>query len=196
MNTVKNQLTMIRWALGINGALSVALGVVIIVWPSISLYSLVIVFGAFVLARGIVGLGAAIAGQRMPRRGWLVISSLASIVVGLLVFLNTQMSALALLYVIGAYAIVLGAVAIGGAFSLPLGGGDSLLLALTGLLSILFGVVMFAEPGDGALVVLGLIATYALIVGITELAVAIGGERLVPSRARRYRVSGESRVSR
>ena len=61
----------------------------------------------------------------MPRRGWLVISSLASIVVGLLVFLNRQMSALALLYVIGAYAIALAVVAIGGAFLLPLAGGDS-----------------------------------------------------------------------
>jgi uncharacterized membrane protein HdeD (DUF308 family) len=135
-----------------------------------------------------------IAGRRMPRRGWLLFSSLASIVFGVLVFLNTQMSALALLYVIGAYAIVLGVVAIGGAFSLPLGGGDSLVLALTGLVSIVFGVVMYADPGDGALVVLSLIAAYALIVGITELAVAIGGERLVRSRARRYSVRGKPQV--
>ena len=54
--TVKTQLTKLRWAIGINGALSVALGVVIIIWPSISLYSLVIVFGAYALVRGIVGL--------------------------------------------------------------------------------------------------------------------------------------------
>jgi uncharacterized membrane protein HdeD (DUF308 family) len=195
MDTVTKQLTKMRWALGINGALSVAFAVAIIVWPSISLYSLVIVFGAFALARGIVGLGAAIAGQGLPGRGWLVVSSLASIAVGVLVFFNTQMSALALLYVIGAYAIALGVITIGGAFWLPLGNGDSLLLALTGLVSILFGVVMFAKPGDGALVLLALIAAYALIVGITELAVAIGGERLVSSGTRRYRVSGESQVS-
>src|SRR5215467_4289562 len=44
--TVKTQLTKLRWAIGINGALAVALGVVIIIWPSISLYSLVVVFGA------------------------------------------------------------------------------------------------------------------------------------------------------
>ena len=195
MDTVKKQLTKMRWALGINGALTVALGVVILVWPSISLYSLVIVFGAFALARGIVGLGAAIAGQSMPGRGWLVVSSLVSIAIGVLVFFNTQMSALALLYVIGAYAIALGVITIGGAFWLPLGNGDRLLLALTGLVSILFGVVMFAEPGDGALVLLALIAAYALIVGITELAVAIGGERLLTSRTRSYTVTGESQVS-
>src|SRR4029453_16216108 len=100
LQQAESQFTRLRWALGVSGALSIALGIVIIVWPSISLYSLVIVFGAFTLPRGLVGLGAAIGSQSMPGRGWLVVSSLASIAVGVLVFLNTQMSALALLYVI------------------------------------------------------------------------------------------------
>jgi uncharacterized membrane protein HdeD (DUF308 family) len=103
-----------------------------------------------------------------------------------IVFFNTDMSALALLYVVGAYAIVLGVVAVGGAFWLPLNGGDSAVLALTGVLSIVFGIVMFASPGDGALVLLGLIAAYALIVGLAEVTVAVGGERLMRSLARQY----------
>ena len=56
----------------------------------------------------------------MAGRGWLVLSSLAGIAVGVIVFLWTDMSALALLYVIGAYAITLGIIAVGGAFWLPL----------------------------------------------------------------------------
>jgi uncharacterized membrane protein HdeD (DUF308 family) len=171
-------LSNVRWALGVNGALSVALGVAIIVWPGISLYALVIVFGAYVLARGVIGLGAAFSGAIGSGRGWLIVSSLAAIAVGVLVFLWTGMSALALLYVIASYAIVLGIVAIGGAFWLPLDGGDSVLLALTGFLSILFGAVMFAKPGAGALALLALIAAYALISGIAELTVAIGGKQL------------------
>ena len=39
------QLTKVRWALGLNGALSIALGAVILIWPGISLEALVIVFG-------------------------------------------------------------------------------------------------------------------------------------------------------
>jgi uncharacterized membrane protein HdeD (DUF308 family) len=174
--------TRVRWALGLNGALSVALGIAIIVWPGISLYSLVIVFGAFALARGVIGLGAAISGAVGRSRGWLVVSSLAGIAVGVLVFLYTGMSALALLYVIASYAIVLGVVGVGGAFWLPLDDGDSVLLALAGLVSILFGIVMFSEPGAGALALLALIAAYAMITGITELVVAIGGKRIL-SRA-------------
>jgi len=176
---ITSQITKARWALGINGALSVALGVVIIVWPNISLFSLVIVFGAFALARGVIGLAAAISSPVAAGRGWLVLSSLASIAVGVLVFVRTDMSALALLYVIGAYAIAFGIITIGGGFWLPLDGTDRVLLTLAGFLSILFGIVMFAEPGAGALAVLALIAAYALIVGFTELTVAIGGERVL-----------------
>jgi uncharacterized membrane protein HdeD (DUF308 family) len=179
----ETQLTKVRWALGLSGALSVALGVVIIVWPGISLFSLVIVFGAFAFARGIVQLGTAISGGIPTGRGWLAFSGLAGIAVGVIVFLDTGISALALLYVIGAYAILLGVIAFGGAFILPLDGGDSLLLAFTGLISILFGVVIFAKPGDGAVVLLALIAAYALIIGISELGVAIGGKRLFASAA-------------
>ena len=176
--TVKTQLTKLRWAIGINGALSLALGVVIIVWPGISLYSLVIVFGAYALARGIVGLVMAIGNSDMEGRGWLVVSSLAGIAVGVIVFADTGMSALALLYVIGAYAVVLGIAAISAAFVLPLSGGDSALIGLTGVLSIAFGVVMFAKPGAGALAVLALVAAYAIIIGLSELTVAIGGKRV------------------
>jgi uncharacterized membrane protein HdeD (DUF308 family) len=174
----ETELSKVRWSLGLSGVLSIALGVAIIIWPGISLYALVIVFGAYALARGVIGLGAAFSGAIENGRGWLIVSSLAGIAVGVLVFLWTGMSALALLYVIASYAIVLGIIAIVGAFWLPLDGGDSVLLALTGLLSDLFGVVMFAKPGDGALALLALIAAYTLITGIAELTVAIGGKRL------------------
>jgi uncharacterized membrane protein HdeD (DUF308 family) len=194
--TVETQLTKLRWAIGISGALSLALGVVIIIWPSISLYSLVIVFGAYALVRGIVGLAMAIGNSDMEGRGWLVASSLAGIAVGVIVFADTGMSALALLYVIGAYAVVLGIGAIGAAFVLPLSGGDSALLGLTGVLSIAFGVVMFAKPGAGALAVLALIAAYAIIIGLSELVVAIGGKRVFGISDERYDHGAAPQMSR
>jgi uncharacterized membrane protein HdeD (DUF308 family) len=149
-------------------------------------YALVLVFGAYALAGGVLGLVAAIGSPDLPGRGWRLVGSIAGIAVGVLVFTNTEMSAVALLYVIGAYAIVLGAVAIRGAFLLPLPGSDSALLGLTGAVSVLFGIVMFVEPGDGAIAVLALIAAYALIVGLAELTVAIGGKRILRSLEQRY----------
>jgi uncharacterized membrane protein HdeD (DUF308 family) len=78
---------------------------------------------------------------------------LLAIAVGILVLVWPSISALALLYVIGADAVVLG------------------------LVSILFGIVIFARPGDGALVTLALTAAFALVTSITEVVAAIGGKR-------------------
>jgi len=143
-----------------------------------------------------IGLVMAIGNSDMEGRGWLVVSSLAGIVVGVLVFADTRMSALALLYVIGTYAIVLGIGAISAAFVLPLSGGDSALLGLTGVLSIAFGVVMFAKTGAGALAVLALIAAYAIIIGLSELTVAIGGKRVFGISDQRYDQGATPQMSR
>jgi len=177
------QLKKARWALGIDGVLSIALGVLIIVWPGISLYALTIVFGAWLTAKGIVGLAAVVGGSATGERGWLVFKSLLDIAVGVIVLVWPGISALALLYVIGAYAILLGIVTIGGAFWLPFSGSDSALLVLGGLLSIVFGIVMFAMPSGGALALLALIAAFALVTGFAELATAIGGQRMLERRA-------------
>jgi uncharacterized membrane protein HdeD (DUF308 family) len=173
------QVTKLRWALGLNGLLAIAVGVVILIWPGISLFALTILFGAWVAATGVVGLAAALSGATTQERGWLALSSLLGIAVGVAVLVWPNISELALLYVIGAYAIALGILAVAGAFYLPIDGGDTALLILSGLVSIAFGVVMFAKPGAGALVTLALIAAFALISGITEVVFAIGGKRIV-----------------
>jgi uncharacterized membrane protein HdeD (DUF308 family) len=180
-----SKLSKLRWAVGINGALSVALAVVILVWPGISLNALTLLFGAMATATGLVGLWAVIRGSVKEERGWLIVSSLLGIGVGVLVLAWPNISALALLYVIGAYAIAFGIIMIGGAFWLPLRSENKLLFALTGFVSGLFGIVMFANPGDGALVLLSLIAAYLLIVGVSQLVLAIGGKRLIERRFQR-----------
>jgi uncharacterized membrane protein HdeD (DUF308 family) len=173
------QLTKLRWALGVNGVLSIAFGIVILIWPGISLFALTILFGAYATATGVIGLGAVFSGTVRQGRGWLVVSSLLGIAVGLIALVWTGISALALLYVIGAYAIAFGIITIGGAFYLPIDGTDSALFLLGGLVSILFGIVMLAKPGDGALVLLALVAVFALVTGFSEVVGAVGGKRLL-----------------
>ncbi len=183
--TVETQLTKMRWALGLNGLLLVAFGVVILLWPGISVYALTILFGAYCLASGIIAFASAFSSDAAGERGWLVFYGILGIVVGVMCFAWTGISALALLYVIGAYAIVGGIILIGGAFWLPVSGGDTALMILTGVVAIVFGIVIFAKPGTGVLVTLALIAAYALVTGIAELAVAIGGKRMVESDMKR-----------
>jgi uncharacterized membrane protein HdeD (DUF308 family) len=179
------QLTKMRWALGLNGALAVTVGVLIILWPGISLFALTIVFGAYAFATGIVGLVSAFSTAHKDERGWLVFSSLLGIAVGLVVLFWPNISSLALLYVIGFYAVALGIMAIVGAFRLPLDGGDTALMILGGLVSILFGIVIFARPGTGALVTLALIAAFLLVTGMAQIVAAVGGKRIVESSLKR-----------
>ena len=87
---------------------------------------------------------------------------------------------------IGAYAVGLGILAVGASFRLPLDGPDTASMILTGLVSIVFGIVIFAKPGAGALAVLALIAAFALVTGVSELVVAIGGEKLLEWKAKKH----------
>jgi uncharacterized membrane protein HdeD (DUF308 family) len=180
----QTQFTKMRWALGLNGLFSVVVGVLILVWPGISLYALTILFGAYAFANGLVSLIAAARGE-VGERGWLVVRSVLGMGVGAAVLVWPSISALALLFVIGAYAIALGIIAIMGAFNLPLGTSDSWFLGLSGVVGILFGIAMFAEPGAGALVVLSLIAAFALVTGVTEIVFAVGAKRMIKDDVKR-----------
>jgi uncharacterized membrane protein HdeD (DUF308 family) len=183
--TSRTQLKKTRWTLGLHGLASVVFSVMILAWPGISVYALTIVFGAYTFATGIVELGTAFTSQGKEERGWLVLRGLLGIGVGVMVFAWPGISALALLYVIGFYAVTLGILAVAGSFRLPLDGTDKASLVLTGLVSIVFGIVIFAAPGTGALAVLALIAAFALVTGVTELVVSIGGEKLLERKAKK-----------
>jgi len=164
----------------LRGVFAIAFAVVILIWPSIGLTALIALFGAFALVSGVGTIAGAI---RIPmerrQRIWLVVEGLLGVVVGIVVFVWPDLSALGLLYAIAAWAIAMGIFEIGLAFELPLGGRRVLLLGLGGLLSIAFGVIMFAEPGAGAVALLTLIAAFALVTGITRIAFAIELRRVL-----------------
>jgi uncharacterized membrane protein HdeD (DUF308 family) len=158
----------------LRGVLSIAFGVVILVWPEIGLTTLIALFGAYALVSGVTTIAGAVSGPvRGDRRAWLVVEGLLSIAVGVVVFVWPDLSALGLLYAIAAWAIAIGIVEMSVAFALPLSGGRSLLLALGGMLSVAFGVVMFAHPGAGAVALLALIAAFALVTGAMQIAFAL-----------------------
>jgi uncharacterized membrane protein HdeD (DUF308 family) len=182
----RTQVTKMRWVLGLHGLASVVFGVMILAWPGLSVYALTIVFGAYTLATGIVEFGTAFTTQGKEERAWLILRGLLGITVGVLVFAWPGISALALLYVIGAYAVAFGALCIGASFRLPLEGQDRASMILTGLVAIVFGIVIFAEPGAGALAMLGLIAAFALVTGIIELVVSIAGEKLLERKVKTF----------
>jgi uncharacterized membrane protein HdeD (DUF308 family) len=163
------------WKLtALRGVGAIAFAAVILIWPSIGLATLIALFGAFALVSGIATIAGAF---NLPIRGGqracLVFEGLLGIAVGVVVFVWPDLSALGLLYAVAAWAIAMGVFEIALAFVLPLSGGRSLLVVLGGLLSVAFGVIMFGHPGAGAVALVALIAAFALVTGVMQIAFAI-----------------------
>jgi uncharacterized membrane protein HdeD (DUF308 family) len=170
----EQELTHIWKAMAFRGALAIAFSIVILIWPNIGLATLIALFGALALVTGATTIaGAFSVPLTRGRRGWLVFEGLVGVAVGIAVFIWPDLSALGLLYAIAAWSITLGIIEIALAIDLPLSGERSLLLGLGGVLSIAFGVIMFAHPGAGAVALLALIAAFALVTGAIQVAFAL-----------------------
>ena len=155
--------------IGLRGAVALIFGIVLLAYPGISLAALVLTFGAVAFVDGIAVIATAIAGRQVSGRGWMFLHGLVGVVTGVAVWVWPDLSALALLYVIGGWAIVIGLLQIASAFELLLDGGDRVLLVLSGLISIAFGVIMWIHPGAGALALITLIAAFAVVTGTSLL---------------------------
>jgi uncharacterized membrane protein HdeD (DUF308 family) len=155
------------WLLLLRGLAAIAFGVIAFFWPGITLLSLAYLWGAYALADGVLSLGAAITGHGgdTSSRWWLALSGIVSILAAAVAFFWPGITALVLLMFIAGWAIAIGVLEIYAAIQLRKVVENEWWLILSGLLSIAFGVVMFAWPGAGALAVIWTIAWYAIFFG-------------------------------
>jgi uncharacterized membrane protein HdeD (DUF308 family) len=145
----------------------VLFGVLAIAWPGITLATLVIVWGAYALAEGLVTLIAAWQVRDEGRPFWsLVVVGLLGIAAGVITFLWPGITALTLLMIIAVWALIMGIFQIVAAIRLRKVIEREWLLGLSGVASVIFGVLMIISPGAGALAVLSLIAAYAIVFGV------------------------------
>jgi uncharacterized membrane protein HdeD (DUF308 family) len=157
-----------------SGLLGIAIGVTLLAWPSIGLSAVIAVIGVFALLAGAATLiGALSAPIPAVGRAWLIVEGVVAVTVGLLLFARPDLSALALLYAIAAWAIGSGVFELGAALALSLSGERAVLLGLGAVLSIAFGLIMFAHPGAGAVALLTLVAAFAVVTGVMRIAYAL-----------------------
>jgi uncharacterized membrane protein HdeD (DUF308 family) len=158
------------WVLALRGVLAVLFGLFAFFIPGITLLSLVLLFGAYVLLDGIFDLVAA---TRSPSHHWaLVLEGIVGIIAGILTFLWPGITAMVLLYLIAFWAIFTGVLEIIAGIRLRQVLSDEIWLILMGVLSLLFGLFIVIFPGAGALAVVYWIGAYALLFGIMLLALA------------------------
>ena len=169
-----SSLTRNWWLLLLRGIAAIALGVLAFVSPGITLLTLTLLWGAYAILDGIFALAAAIAGSgaEPSSRWWLALVGACGTLAGIGTFFMPGMTAFVLLMFIASWAIVVGVLQIWGAIQLRKEIENEWLLALSGLLSIAFGVVAIASPGAGAVSVVWMIGWFALLVGCIYVALA------------------------
>lgn len=161
------------WTLALRGVAAVIFGILTFVAPKASLLALVVLFGWYAIANGVINLVLAArrpAGE--PRWGSLLFESIASIIAGAIALFWPGITALALLFVIAGWAIVTGVTEVIAAVRLRKQIRGEWLFALSGVLSIAFGMLLFMFPGAGALAVVIWIGAYAILFG--ALLIALG----------------------
>ena len=154
------------WVLLLRGILSLIFGVLTFVWPGITLAVLVALYGAFALVDGVLSIVAAIRGGAPAPRWWLALVGVFGIAAGVLTVLWPQITAVVLLMFIAAWAIAMGVMQIVGAIKLRNEIEGEWLLIASGVLSVLFGVMLVAWPGAGALAMVLVIGAFAIMFGI------------------------------
>lgn len=154
------------WVVLLRGLAAILFGVVALIWPGLTLALLVIFYGAYALADGVIALLAAATGRaKAIPTWWLVVIGLLGIATGAVVLMWPGLTALVLALFIGVWAIVHGIFEIAGALMVRKEIGIEWWLVAAGALSILFGLLVVTSPGAGALALIWTIGIYSIIFG-------------------------------
>lgn len=158
------------WTFAVRGVIAIIFGIVALIRPEQTLQALVLVFGAFALVDGILTLFAGISSAPYFNRWWAVLlEGVAGVIIGLMAIFQPDITGLALLYLIAAWALLTGMFEIVTAIQFRRVLTNEWMLILGGLLSIVLGVLLVIFPGAGGVSLIWMVGTYAILFGILEI---------------------------
>jgi uncharacterized membrane protein HdeD (DUF308 family) len=161
------------WILALQGLCALMFGILAVLWPGTTLLGLVVLFAAYALITGAAAVVGAVNNRKYEEYWWvLLLLGLVSIAAGVIAVLHPDLTALVLVLLMGANALVSGVLQIILAIQLRKVIEGEWLMAAAGIVSIVFGILVFLYPGAGALAMVFLISFYAVLTGILLLAVA------------------------
>jgi uncharacterized membrane protein HdeD (DUF308 family) len=160
------------WALALRGLFAILFGIVALFAPGAVLVTLALFFAAYLLVDGALAIIAAIrAAQRHERWGLLLAEGVVDILVGLAAFVFPVGAVLAFVFMTAAWALLTGILLIVAAFKLDRQHGRAW-MALSGIISVLFGIALVVAPLIGAVVLTWWFAGYAIAFGALLLVLA------------------------
>jgi uncharacterized membrane protein HdeD (DUF308 family) len=163
-----------NWGMvALRGIAAILFGVLALLLPGITLLALVLLFGSYAIVDGVLNIVAALRGGAVQRAWWvLLLEGLVGVAAGVVTFAIPGLTALMLVYVIGAWAIITGVLKIVAAIRLRKEITNEWWLILSGALSVVFGVVVMIAPGAGALAMVLWIGAYSIVFGALLLGLA------------------------
>jgi uncharacterized membrane protein HdeD (DUF308 family) len=160
------------WALALRGVAAILFAIVAFFWPEITAAALILLFGVYALVDGIFALVAGLrAAQHHRRYTALLIEGILNILIAVILFAWPGPALVGLIYLIALWAIITGVALVAGGIALVRLSGE-LLLVVSGLLSILLGIVLFVQPAVGVVALSWWLGIYALLFGIALLSAA------------------------
>ena len=166
------------WTTVLRGVCAILFGLLALAWPGVTLAALVLVWGAYAFADGVLAFATAFS-DTAERPWWaLVLTGLVSIGAALFAFFYPGLTAVGLLFVIAFWAIASGALAIVSAIELRRHIEGEVWLGLAGVVSVLFGMLLIARPAIGALAVVWMIGAYAIVSGVLLIALGMEVKRM------------------
>ena len=167
------------WVTVVRGVIAILFGVLAFTLPMQTLAALVMVFGAFALADGVFAVATALSGRKITPNWWIVLAQgLVGIGVGVLTLFHPAITAVVLLVYIAFWALFVGVTQLFAAVKLRHEITGEMWLALGGILGVAFGLLLLWRPAAGALTVLWLIATFAIVWGVVLMIGGFGVHRL------------------
>src|SRR5262245_33822982 len=155
------------------GVLAIIVGIIAIAWPGVTILALVILFAVYAfIDAGLQAMRAFSSRSAGPVIGHLLLA-LVDLAAGVIALVWPKPTALVLVIVVAAWALVGGFFEIFAAFQSGETAGTRALFIIGGLVSILFGIVLFARPNIGAVTLALLFGLFALIYGFFEIMMGI-----------------------
>jgi len=168
-----NLMTQNWWAIALRGLVAVLFGIAAFIWPGITLWMLVALFGAYALVDGIFAVIESFRRDVVGERWWaLLFEGFIGIAIGALTFFWPGLTAMGLLFLIAFWAIVTGVFEIITAIRLRHEISGEWMMALIGVISIVFGILLLARPLAGALSLVLLIGAFVFVMGVLMIALA------------------------